>query len=74
MTNGLRTFKEKAAWFREHSALFSAAAETLDRFVHAVECGDLDQLRKEADATQALQLRLEKLGAAGNVFRFEVDL
>jgi len=74
MTNGLKTFREKAAWFREHSALFSAAAEALDGFVHAVECGDLDQVRKEAEATQALQRRLEKLGAVGNTFRFEIEL
>ena len=74
MTNGLKTFQEKAAWFREHSALFSAAAEALEGFVHAVECGDLDEVKKQAEVTQVLQRRLEKLGAVGNVFRFEVDL
>ena len=74
MTSGLKTFKEKAAWFREHGALFSAAADTLDRFVNAAERGDLDHVKKEAKASQALQRRLEKLGVGTNIFRFDINL
>ena len=77
----LRVFKEKARFLRKQAAaqrqcadLLSEAATTLDKFCLAAESGNVNEVATHAKATQALQVRLEKLGASGNVFRFDINL